>query len=78
MTSDGFETCASVFKMYIIPKIDYSCIKIGQKTKKLWPKQNFSQCPLKTSSKTGGTLAKSVKVGENQKLLEATPKLVEN
>ena len=55
MISDGSETYANVFKMSRVPKIDYPCIKIGRKSKELWPKQEFSQCPLKNSSKTGGT-----------------------
>lgn len=77
MTSDGSETYANVFKMSIIPKINYPCIKIGWKTKNLSPKQFFPHCPLKTSSKTGGTLVKSAKVGETPKLPKDAPKLVD-
>ena len=69
MTFDGSETYANVFKISIIPKIDYPCIQIGWKSK-LWPKQKFSQYPLKTSSKTGRTPVKSAKLVDSKKMVE--------
>ena len=55
------ETYAKLLRISKLPKIDYFFTQFGPIMNALWKKQDFVQYPLKTSSKTGGTLVNNAK-----------------